>query len=140
MVRSLAVPQRPLKTLQFNQEIELKPKEKVSFSKFFPGTQQYVVIRGTAKSPTDFDLSVDIGDGTEKTSFYLDPWHGKDSMDMMKAMRDAMQEAIQFYEKAMKLPVLKGKDNDVFTFLWDDEKPKKEKKPAAKKAATKKSK
>ena len=88
--------------------------EKVNFSKFFPTSQQFVVIKGTAKSPTDFNMSVDIGDGVEKASFYVDQFGYKDNLNMMKAMRDAMQQALEFYEKAMVLPELKS---DKATFL-----------------------
>ena len=49
--------------------MKLKSSEKVSFSKFFPKTQEYIVLRGDAKSPQDFDLTIDIGDGDNKASF-----------------------------------------------------------------------
>ncbi len=130
----MAAPQRPLRILQFNLEMNV---EKVNFSKFFPTSQQFVVIKGTAKSPTDFNMSVDIGDGVEKASFYVDQFGYKDNLNMMKAMRDAMQQALEFYEKAMVLPELKSDKATFLPFggLMSNKKEEPKKKAAAKKKA-----
>ena len=87
--------------------MKLKSSEKVSFSKFFPKTQEYIVLRGDAKSPQDFDLTIDIGDGDNKASFYFGPWATVSQVDMLKTMRDTMQQALEFYEKALNLPSIK---------------------------------
>lgn len=108
----------------------MKAKEKVSFSKFFPNSQQFVVIEGKASSPDDFSINIDIGDGSEKASFYIDNHYFKDGAAMLRAMRDAMQKSLEFYEKAMKMPALKpvkGLDVDSILASWNTEK-----KPAAK--------
>lgn len=116
----------------------MKLKEKVSFSKFFPDQQQYVVVKGTAKSPTDFDIFVNIGDGDRKASFYIDPWtNAKDPAAMLKTMRDAMQQALDFYERALDLPKIENKSRDD---LWKDLFGDLDEKPAAKKPAAKKKK
>ena len=120
----------------------MKVQEKVSFAKFFPTSQQFIVIKGEAKSPTDFNMSIDIGDGEDKASFYFDPYGYKDNINMMRAMRDAMQQALEFYEKTMRLPAMKGMTvksslSDLLASWEKDEvaveEPKK--KPAAKKKA-----
>lgn len=120
----------------------MKVQEKVSFAKFFPTSQQFVVIRGEAKSPTDFNMSIDIGDGNDKASFYFDPYGYKDNLNMMKAMRDAMQQALEFYEKTLRLPAMKGTHggsslSDLLS-LWEDKKAAKTEAPAKKPAAKKK--
>lgn len=118
--------------------MKYKTLEKVSFSRFFPTMQQYVVVQGNAKSPDDFTLSIDIGDGNNKSSFQFDPYYfsGKDAEAMLKSMRDAMQQALEFYEKALALPEIKPVKFSQSE--WDSLFPKKEetkptKKPAAKK-------
>lgn len=120
----------------------MKPKtlEKVSFSKFFPTMQQYVVVQGNARSPEDFSLSIDIGDGNNKSSFHFDPFYfsGKDAEAMLTSMRDAMQQALEFYEKALALPELQPVKFSQSE--WDSLFPKKEEKKPAKKPAAKKKK
>lgn len=122
----------------------MKTLEKVSFAKFFPESQQYVVIRGKASSPSDFGLTVDIGDGENKSTFYLDPWSNRDSSAILKAMSDAVQQALEFYEKALRLPAMPSTEKipyDSLYQMFNKEKPAKAaKKPAAKKkkAAAKK--
>lgn len=120
-----------------------KTTEKVSFSKFFPGTQEYVVLRGIATSPTDFDLTLDIGDGENKARFYIGPWSEKSSVDMLRVMRDSMQQALDFYETALGLPMedVKKANKSIWSMLGsgrdDDEE---EIKPSPKKPAAKKKK
>lgn len=108
-----------------------------------PNTQQFVVIKGSARSPEDFGLSISIGDGDNKSSFYLDPWMGaKDNAAILKHMRDAMQQALEFYEKALNLPMPKvpktSLSEDFPTIDWESIFPQTGEKPKAKKAATKK--
>ena len=120
--------------------MKYKTLEKVSFSKFFPNMQQYVVVQGKASSPEDFSLSIDSGDGNNKSSFHFDPFYfsGKEAETMLVSMRDAMQQALEFYEKALALPEIKPLK---FTQSdWDSLFPKEEKKPATKKPAAKKKK
>ena len=115
----------------------MKAKEKVAFSKFFPHSQQFVVVEGKATSPSDFSINIDIGDGSEKTSFYIDSDYFKDNAAMLRAMRDAMQRGLEFYEKAMKLPVIKpakGLDVDSLLASWNiNKKPAVEAKAASRK-------
>lgn len=116
----------------------MKLKEKVNFSKFFPNEQQFVVVKGSAASPSDFNLWIDIGDGHRKTSFNIDPWtNAKDPAAMLKTMRDAMQQALEFYERALNLPKIDNKQNHDF---WKDLFGDLDEKPAAKKPAAKKKK
>lgn len=120
----------------------MKTLEKVSFSKFFPAGQQYIVIQGRASSPDDFDLTIDIGDGQNKSSFYLDPWANKGAAELLKSMRDATQQALEFYEKALNLPSMPDMVVESKPKLWTDifssKAEKKESKPVKKAAAKKK--
>lgn len=121
----------------------MKTLEKVSFSKFFPAGQQYIVIQGRASSPDDFDLTIDIGDGQNKSSFYLDPWANKNATEILKSMRDATQQALEFYEKALSLPSLPMDGEEKKSSLWADLFPikaEKKKDQPVKKAAAKKKK
>ena len=116
----------------------MKAANKVSFSKFFPENQQYVVIKGHAKAPDDFSIMVNIGDGENKTSFYIDPWMGKDPTAFLRNMREAMQQALDFYESTMALPPLSKSEGsnfwkDLMKDISEDEKPEANKKPTAKK-------
>lgn len=113
----------------------MKAKEKVEFSKFLPSSQQFIVIKGSASSPNDFSLNIDIGDGSDKASFYIDDHYFKDGVVMLRAMRDAFQKSLEFYEKAMKLPVETPEKSNV---IWEDLFSKKVQKPAKKKATSKK--
>jgi hypothetical protein len=83
-----------------------KTLEKVSFSKFFPDTQSFVVVKGMAKGLDDFWMQLDIGDGVEKASFNITEYNRKQSVEMLKAMQKAIQESLEFFESAMSLPPL----------------------------------
>lgn len=78
--------------------------EKVNFSKFFPDTQQFIVVKGHAKSPEDFDLTFSFGDGLNTSNLFLHPFGPKDNAGMLRAMRDSLQRALDFYESVLKLP------------------------------------
>ena len=77
--------------------------EKLNFSKFFPESTNFIVVSGEAKSPTDFDLSVKIGDGSDQATFYLSDWMGGD-LNALKAIQEGITKAIEFHAKALKLP------------------------------------
>ena len=80
-------------------------KEKVEFSKFFPQSTSFVVVSGSAEGADDFGISVEIGDGSDKVSFYLSDWLGnKDGLASLKAVQEGIQKAIDFYAKALNLP------------------------------------
>jgi len=117
-----------------------KVVEKVNFSKFFPSNQNFIVISGEAKAPNDFWLNVDIGDGHDKASFTFTDWNHKNSMDLLRSMRSAMQEALEFYEKALNLPPQSSMLDSFFEKKAAAVEKKAEapaKKPAAKKAKKK---
>lgn len=115
--------------------MKTKVMEKVSFHRFFPNNQNFVVASGEARSPSDFWLSLDFGDGIEKTSFSFGDWNNKDSIEMLKSMRRAVQEALEFYERALSLPpMMSSATKDYDTFFKFPEKKEEKKKPAAKKA------
>ena len=123
-----------LQTLQFNEGNKMAKTEKLNFSKFFPDTTNFIVVSGEAKSPTDFDLSVKIGDGTDQACFYLSDWMNSGDLSALKAIQEGINKAIEFHAKALKLPKIEAK------FPWDA--PVKTAKPAkataSKKATTKK--
>lgn len=91
-------------------------QEKLNFSKFFPDTTNFIVVSGEAKSPTDFDLSVEIGDGDNKASFYLSDWM-KGDLGALKAIQEGVQKAIDFHQKAIKLPKVDVSDP---WSVWDN--------------------
>jgi len=98
------------KTKKFEKKLQkrestMAKKEKVSYSKFFPESTAFVVVSGSAEGADDFGISVEIGDGSEKVSFYLSDWLGqKDSLASLKAVQEGIQKAIDFYAKALNLP------------------------------------
>ena len=104
--------------------------EKLNFSKFFPETTNFVVVTGAAKSPTDFDLTVEIGDGSDKATYYVSDWM-KGDLTSLKAIQEGVNKAIQFYEKALKMP--KSQEVNLYSIFDDEDKP-------VKKAAKKKTK
>lgn len=87
------------------RESIMAKKEKVQYSKFFPGSTAFVVVSGSAEGSDDFGISVEIGDGSDKVSFYLSDWFGeKDGLAALKATQEGIQKAIDFYAKALNLP------------------------------------
>lgn len=113
----------------------------MSFYRFFPNNQNYVVASGEARSPSDFWMSLDFGDGIDKASFSFGDWNNKASMEMLKSMQRAVEEAMQFYEKALNLPPMANSLSKNYDNVLKDSKPAApKKKPAAKKAAKTKAK
>jgi len=109
--------------------------EKLNFSKFFPDTTNFIVVSGEAKSPTDFDLSVKIGDGTDQACFYLSDWMNSGDLSALKAIQEGINKAIEFHAKALKLPKV---ETGVFPWEVSAKKAKPAKATASKKATTKK--
>ena len=104
--------QHLVKRLNKEESIMAK-KEKVEFSKFFPQSTSFVVVSGSAEGSDDFGISVEIGDGSDKVSFYLSDWLGqKDGLASLKAVQEGIQKAIDFYGKALNLP----KTDNAFPF------------------------
>ena len=103
--------------------------EKINFSKFFPETTNFVVVTGSATSPSDFDLTVEIGDGSDKATYYVSDWI-KGDLTSLKAIQEGVTKAIEFYEKALKLP--KPPQVDEWNSFFNEDK------PATKKATKKK--
>lgn len=120
--------------------MKTKVAEKMSFYRFFPNNQNFVVASGEARSPSDFWMSLDFGDGSDKASFSFGDWNNKASMEMLKSMQRAVEEAIEFYEKALNLPKVDNfsKNYDEMLIGLTPVVPKK--KPAAKKSAKTKAK
>lgn len=101
------LPRRTRKYLKKSyKEMSIMPKkEKVAFSKFFPQSTSFVVVSGSAEGSDDFGISVEIGDGSDKVSFYLSDWLGnKDGIASLKAVQEGIQKAIDFYSTALNLP------------------------------------
>lgn len=121
--------------------MKTKVTEKMSFYRFFPNNQNYVVASGEARSPSDFWMSLDFGDGIDKASFSFGDWNNKASMEMLKSMQRAVEEAMQFYEKALNLPPMADSLSKNYDDVLKGLKPAApKKKPAAKKAAKTKAK
>ena len=80
--------------------------EKLNFSKFFPDSTSFVSVTGSAVSPDNFDISVKIGDGSESVAIYASDWYKDDALSTLKAIQEGVQKAIEFHQKALKLPKL----------------------------------
>lgn len=78
--------------------------EKLSYSKFFPQSTSYVSVTGHATSPEDFNVNVKIGDGDESVSLFASDWFKDDGLATLKAIQEGVQKAIEFHQKALKMP------------------------------------
>lgn len=107
-------------------------KEKLNFSKFFPESTSYVVLEGYAKGSDDYDVTLKIGDGGERITLFTTDWYKDDKM--LKALQEAVQKALDFQQKAMKMAKV---DLDIPEFDFPVVKAKRATAPK-KKAATKK--
>lgn len=95
-------------------------QEKINFSKFFPKSTDHVVVSGYAKSPDDFDVTVKIGTGGDQVCFFLSDWM-KGDLESLKAIQEGVTKALEFQQKALKLPKVEAADPWA---VWDHE-PKK---------------
>jgi hypothetical protein len=78
--------------------------EKLSFSKFFPESTAYVSVSGKATASDNFNIDVKIGDGSESISLFTTDWYKDDSLATLKAIQEGITKAIEFQQKALKLP------------------------------------
>lgn len=79
-------------------------ERKVKYSKFFPDSCMYISVVGRSRSHDDYDVSLDIGDGSGKVSFFLSDFYKKEAVAQLKAMQDAVKAALDFYEAASNMP------------------------------------
>ena len=75
-------------------------ERKVKYAKFFPGDCVYVSVVGRYRGPEDYDVSLDIGDGNGKASFFLSDFFKTESVAQLKALQEAVKVALDFYEAA----------------------------------------
>ena len=78
--------------------------EKLNFSKFFPESASYVTINGEAKGSDDFHIDVKIGDGEKSVSLWTSDWYKGDPLATLKAIQEGVTKAIEFQQKALKMP------------------------------------
>lgn len=78
--------------------------EKLSFSKFFPESTSFVSVTGKATASDDFSINVKIGDGNESISLFTTDWFKDDSLATLKAIQEGITKAIEFQQKALKMP------------------------------------
>jgi hypothetical protein len=117
--------------------------EKVKFSKFFPETRSYITVSGKAKGSDDFEVSLDISDGSDRISFFATEWDKSgDTIKFLESVRQAVEATIAFQQKAMGLKPTKG---DKALGNWEnffdkvvEKKPAAKKKPEGSKPASKK--
>ena len=76
-------------------------KETVNFSKFFPETANYFVVKGEGKDADNFWVDLKIGDGDTTVNFYLNDYFEKQSIQYLKALRDAIDKALEFNDKML---------------------------------------
>jgi hypothetical protein len=103
--------------------------EKLDFSKFFPKSSAYVSVTGTADGSDDFAVRLKIGDGDDAVTIITTDFLGNESLAALKAIQEGVTKAIEFQQKALKLPKVES--------VWPFSEFAKEVKPAAKKAAPK---
>lgn len=109
--------------------------EKLNFSKFFPESTAFVSINGEAKGSDDFHIDVKIGDGEKSVSLWTSDWYKGDPVATLKAIQEGVTKALEFQQKALKMPKMEIRDVRPWdNFIKDSVV------PATKKAATKKKK
>lgn len=91
--------------------------EKLSFSKFFPESTSFVSVSGKATASDDFSINVKIGDGSESISLFTTDWFKDDSLATLKAIQEGITKAIEFQQKALKMPKLEA--SEVWS-AWDN--------------------
>ena len=97
--------------------------EKLSFSKFFPESTAFVSVSGRAVGSDNFSIDVKIGDGSESISLYTTDWFKDDSLATLKAIQEGITKAIEFQQKALKLPKT-PKQETIFDIIEKGLKPK----------------
>jgi len=78
--------------------------DKLKFSKFFPDSTSYVSITGRASGSDDFNINVRIGDGDDSISLFTTDWYKDDGLATLKAIQEGITKAIEFQQKALKMP------------------------------------
>ena len=94
--------------------------EKLSFSKFFPESTAYVSVSGKATASDNFNIDVKIGDGSESISVFTTDWYKDDSLATLKAIQEGITKAIEFQQKALKLPKQEKTLREHWS-IWDQE-------------------
>lgn len=94
--------------------------DKLKFSKFFPDSTSYVSITGRASASDDFNINVRIGDGNDSVSLFTTDWYKDDGLATLKAIQEGITKAIEFQQKAMKLPKQATDVMDSWN-VWDTE-------------------
>jgi hypothetical protein len=110
----------------------------LDFSKFFPKNHSFVSVRGVARHGDDFTVNLSFGDGEHKVTYYVTEYNTQNAMKQMQAMLDSLEKAMEFVQKATAMPreLENPPMSDWFKSLDLDVNPAK--KPAKKKAASKK--
>ena len=98
--------------VQYGKQLSKEPRmakaktktEKLNFSKFFPDSTSYVSVSGSAIGSDDFSVNVKIGDGNESISIFASDWYKDDALATLKAIQEGVTKAIEFQQKALKLP------------------------------------
>lgn len=99
--------------------------EKLSFSKFFPESTAFVSVSGKATASDNFSVDVKIGDGSESINLFTTDWYKDDSLATLKAIQEGITKAIEFQQKALKMPKQESKVPQHWA-IWENE-PKKTK-------------
>lgn len=100
MASALAVRRRQQMISLYKLREKLMSERKVKYAKFFPGDCVYVSVVGRYRGPEDYDVSLDIGDGSGKASFFLSDFFKADSLAQLKALQEGVKAALDFYEAA----------------------------------------
>lgn len=82
---------------------------KVKYSKFFPDSCSFVSVTGRVRGPSDYDVSLNIGDGNAKVEFFLSDFYKSEALAQLKAIQESVRVAIEFYESSSKAPATKEK-------------------------------
>lgn len=95
-----------------------KKVEKLNFSKFFPESTSYVTVTGQALGSDDFCVNVRLGDGDNSITLFTNEWYKGDSLSTLKAIQEGVTKAIEFQQKALKLPKVQTPE---LWSVWENE-------------------
>lgn len=112
--------------------------KKMSFSKFVPDSNEFVVAKATAKAMDDFMAELTVFDGQNKVEFFFSEYSKQSRVNFLKDLIRGAQQVLDFYDSISRLPKTATPKFDwVKELNVYEPKPDAKKKPAAKKSSKK---
>jgi len=78
--------------------------KKMSFSKFVPDSNEFVVAKATAKAMDDFLAELTVFDGKNKVEFYFSEYSKPANINFLKEIIRGAQQVLDFYDGVSRLP------------------------------------